>query len=254
MVKLCLYREDHSQVNCLDTKSPISNSLTTRDRESLLVLVFNCCHCSYKTCTTIRQTTSQMKPCTEIITPGATKQACKPSCALKFKCHLTQKDFCYTLCSEHQLSYSCIIRKPSAVQSLSSNHHHHYSISKTLNSWFSLLTQVTWTGSLWHSQEMQVTTFTFYVYSKQTLTTKKTGLLCLPQCSCHSIFSTKTCFGCVLAFPGFLLVYLGLFVLGFCLGFALCVCVFGFVCLFAFRKFDWNFLLLIVLGFSLGFF
>lgn len=98
---------------------------------------------------------------------------------------------------------------------------------------------------------MQATTFTFYVYPKQTLTTKGTGLFCLPQCSRHLIFSTKTYFRCVLAFPGFLLVCLCLFVLGFCLGFAfVCICVRVFY-LFVFRKFDWDFLLLIVFGFSL---
>lgn len=117
----------------------------------------------------MEQTTNQMKLCTEMTPPGATRQACKLSCALKFKSHLTQTDFCCMFCSEQDFTSHHMVDNLETFQCaiFVFYHHRHYSISKKPNSWSSLLTWVTWTQSLWHSQEPQATASPFtYTPSK----------------------------------------------------------------------------------------
>lgn len=117
----------------------------------------------------MEQTINQMKLCTEMIPPGATRQARKLSCALKSKSHLTQTDFCCMFCSEQDFTSHLMVDNLETFRCaiFVFYHHRHYSISKKLNSWSSLLTWVTWTESLWHSQEPQATASPFtYTPSK----------------------------------------------------------------------------------------
>lgn len=90
----------------------------------------------------------------------------------------------------------------------------HYSISKTLNSWSSLLTRVKWTGNLWHSQELQATTSLFTYTQANHYHQRHRLTLCLPQCTCQLNSSTKVCFGSGLTFSVFCL-FVRVF---FCLG------------------------------------